>query len=180
MNLRNIHSGSKEEPVPISISNPTLTPLDTLSVVLLAQQLPSLPNFCGDNIDEDGESFGEWLEHLELVASACHWNDRAKLMNVATRLHGSASRFYRFCTTRQRSTLMDSSLLFVIVSLLFICSQYKAVFFMRGSNVQQRVLMTLPRTYASSFIGPMGVYRKEVEKQEKWENLCLPINLLPD
>ena len=72
---------------------PTLaaTPLDSLSTALQAQQLPSLPNFSGENIDNDGESFGEWIERLELVANVGQWNDQTKLVNVATRLRGLRS-----------------------------------------------------------------------------------------
>ena len=55
-------------------------PLDTLSAVLLAQQLPLLPFFSGD---QDGESIGDWLECLELMAAMCHWEEQAKLVNVA-------------------------------------------------------------------------------------------------
>lgn len=81
-----------------------MTPLHTLSMALLAKQLLSLPNFSGDQLDGDGESFSEWPERLELVASACHWDDQARLVNTATRLHRSASRFYRSYTTQQRSS----------------------------------------------------------------------------
>ena len=84
---------------------PTLAaaPLDALSMTLLAQQLPPIPNFTGDHMDGDGETFEEWLERLELVAATCHWDDRTKLVNIATRLRGSASRFYRTCSPQQRS-----------------------------------------------------------------------------
>ena len=85
---------------------PTLAaaPLDALSMTMLAQHLPPLPNFAGDETDGDGETIEEWLERLELVANACCWNDQTKLVNVATRLRGSASRFYRTCSPQQRST----------------------------------------------------------------------------
>ena len=80
------------------------TPSDTLTMALLAQQLPPLPNFTGDNLDADGESFEDWLERLELVATTCHWNDQTKLVNIATRLRGSASCFYRSCPPHQRAS----------------------------------------------------------------------------
>ena len=80
------------------------TPLDSLSTALLAQQLPSLPNFFGENVDTDGESFSEWIERLELVANVSRWDDQTKLVNVATRLRGSALRFYRSCPPQQRSS----------------------------------------------------------------------------
>ena len=36
-----------------------------------AQQLPPLPNSTGDRVDEEGETFEEWLERLELIAVTC-------------------------------------------------------------------------------------------------------------
>ena len=75
-------------------------------MALLAQQLPSLPNFLGEQSDLE-EDFSEWLEQLELVANACRWDEQAKLVNVATRLRGAAVRYYRSCTPRQRSTYCD-------------------------------------------------------------------------
>ena len=79
---------------------------------LLAQQLPPLPNFIGDRLDEDGETFEEWLERLELIAATCHWDERAKLVNIATRLRGPALRFYRTCSPQQRASyaLLTSAL----------------------------------------------------------------------
>lgn len=61
-----------------AVSVPTLaaTPFDSLSTALLAQQLPALPNFSGENVHTDGESFSEWIERLELVASVGWWNDQ--------------------------------------------------------------------------------------------------------
>ena len=38
-----------------------------------------------------------------MVAATCHWDDQTKLVNTATRLRGSASRFYRSCSPQQRS-----------------------------------------------------------------------------
>ena len=78
-----------------------VAPLEALSVALLAQQLPLLPNFSGEHLDGDGENFSEWLE---LVASTCRWDDRTKLLNVATRLWGSASHFYPSCTPQQKAS----------------------------------------------------------------------------
>ena len=92
--------GEAVEPVPTLVAAPS----DTLTVALLAQQLPSLPNFNGENVEGDGESFSDWLERLELVATACKWDNQAKLVNVATHLRGTASRFYRSCTPQQRSS----------------------------------------------------------------------------
>ena len=91
--------GAAVEPVSTLVA----TPFDTLSMALLAQQLPSMPCFSGEQMDGDGENFSEWLEWLELVANTCRWDNQAKLVNVATHLCGSASRFYRSCTPQQRS-----------------------------------------------------------------------------
>ena len=95
--------GAAMEPV----STLAATPFDPLSVALLAQQLPSLPSFSGDNAGGDVESFAEWLERLDLVATTCRWDDQAKLVNVATRVRGSASRSYRSCTPQLRSNYLD-------------------------------------------------------------------------
>lgn len=86
------------------VSTLAAAPSTTLSMALLAQQLPSLPNFSGDQSDGDGEGVDDWLERLKLVAGACGWDDQAKLVSVATRLRGSASWFYRCCTPQQRSS----------------------------------------------------------------------------
>ena len=86
------------------LSSVVRTPQDTLTMALLAQQFPPLPNFTGDNLDAEGESFEDWLERLELVANTCHWSDQTKLVNIATRLRGSASRFYRSCPPQQRAS----------------------------------------------------------------------------
>ena len=50
-------------------------PADSLSLALLAQQLPQLPKFSGDNLEGDGETFDDWSEQLELAAEACGWNE---------------------------------------------------------------------------------------------------------
>ena len=95
--------GTAMGPVPTLVA----TPSDAFSMALLAQQLPPLPLFSGKQPDGDGENFSEWLERLELVASTCHWHDQAKLVNVTTRLCGSASQFYRSCTSQQRSSYKE-------------------------------------------------------------------------
>ena len=77
---------------------------DTLSAALLAQQLPAISKFSGDNVDGDGETFSESLEQLELVAEVCGWNRCTKLVNVVTRLRGSAYRLYCSCSPEQRAS----------------------------------------------------------------------------
>ena len=92
--------GRVVDPVP----TPDAASPDPLTVALLAQQLPSLPNYNGDNIEGDGESFSDLLERLELVATTCRWDNQTKLVNVVTRLRGTTSRFYQSCTPQQRSS----------------------------------------------------------------------------
>ena len=89
------------------LAPPTTKPAaatDHLSMALLAQQLPPLPKFTGDNLEEDAENIEEWLEQTDLVAQGCGWNEQAKLFSVVARLRGSASGFYRSCTVQQRSS----------------------------------------------------------------------------
>ncbi len=50
-----------------------------LSSALLAQQLPLLSKFSGEELSEPGETFKDWIEQLETVASICLWDDRTKL-----------------------------------------------------------------------------------------------------
>ena len=69
---------------------------------LVAQQLPPLSKFTGEPT-EGGETIVEWLEQLELVAGACHWDESAKLVNLVTRLKGQAFAFYRSCDTQKRN-----------------------------------------------------------------------------
>ena len=85
---------------------------DQLSMALMAQQLPPLPKFTGDNLDEEAENIDEWLEQTELVAQGCGWSEQAKLFSVVAHLRGTASGFYRSCTPQQRScyTLLSKAL----------------------------------------------------------------------
>ena len=78
--------------------------VDPLSLALLAQQIPPLPKFNGDNLGEEGESFSKWIEQLELIAGTCQWSDQAKLVNLVTRIRGQAYSFYRSCTPDQRAS----------------------------------------------------------------------------
>ena len=70
--------------------------------------IPPLENSAG----KAGELFVDWIEQFELVASVCHWDDRAKLVNLTTRLRGQAFAFYRSCSTQQRNnyTILVSKL----------------------------------------------------------------------
>ena len=44
---------------------------------------------------------------LELIADVSRWDHQTKLVNVATRLRGSASRFYRSCSPQQWSSYVE-------------------------------------------------------------------------
>ena len=69
---------------------------------MLAQQLPPLTKFNGENCDGEGETFQDWIEQFEMVATVCRWDDQAKLVNLVTRLKGQAYSFFRSCTPQQR------------------------------------------------------------------------------
>ena len=92
--------------LPVQPTGETLTSPqgDSLSMILMAQQLPSLPTFSGERTEGDSEGFDDWLERLELVANMCGWNDQTKLVNVVTRLRGAASSFYRSCAPQDRAS----------------------------------------------------------------------------
>ena len=80
-----------------SVSTLPITPMNALSMSLLP-----LANFIGDRLEEDGETFEEWLERLELIAATCHWDEGVKLVNIATRLRGPALPFYRICSPQHQ------------------------------------------------------------------------------
>ncbi len=44
-----------------------------LSAALLAHQLPPISKFSGEDISENGETFRDWIEQLEMVASISKW-----------------------------------------------------------------------------------------------------------
>ena len=69
---------------------------------LLAQQLPPIGKYSGEDQTEEGETFKDWMEQFEMVASVCHWDVKTKLVNLTTWLRGQAYAFYRSCTARQR------------------------------------------------------------------------------
>ena len=52
----------------------------------------------------DQQTWQEWIEAFEMIASACQWSDQAKLINLAMHLTESAYTFYRSCSTAQRSS----------------------------------------------------------------------------
>ena len=72
------------------------------SVSLISQQLPPLAKYTGEPT-EGAETVGEWLEQFELVATACHWDEPTKLVNLVTRLKGQAFAFYHSCDGKKRN-----------------------------------------------------------------------------
>ena len=68
----------------------------------MLNQLPPITRFSGEE-QPDGETFQDWLEQFESVAQLGGWNNHAKLVNLSTRLRGSAYSFYRSCTAEQRN-----------------------------------------------------------------------------
>ena len=82
-----------------------VTAAPPLSTALLAHQLPPLQKYSGETTASDGETFRDWKEKFELVASVCNWDPQAKLVvNLVTRLNGQAYAFYRSCTPSQCSS----------------------------------------------------------------------------
>ena len=74
----------------------------SISHALLANQVPLLANFFGE--DRDGVTFADWHEQLELIAGLCRWSDHVKLVNLATRLKGIAYALHSLCTATQRAS----------------------------------------------------------------------------
>ena len=71
-----------------TLGDRTLThgmPLPATQLPIAAQELPPLSKFTGECLWK-GETIVEWLEQLELVASAYHWDESTKLVNLVTHL----------------------------------------------------------------------------------------------
>ena len=66
-------------------------------------QLPPISRFTGEENCSESGTFSDWLEQFEAVAILAGWNEHAKLVNVTTRLRGTAYSFYRSCVSEQRS-----------------------------------------------------------------------------
>ena len=145
-------------------------PLNTLSMAPLAQQLPSLPNFSGDQSDGDGEGTNDWLERLKLVAGACGWDDQAKLVSVATCFRGSASCFYRCCTPQQRSSYQGIAS--ALQKRFTPANRSKAADSTSGNSCQQRLLMIMPRICASCSPEHIPLFRMEEVQQRPWVSRC--------
>ena len=67
----------------------------------IAQALPVLGKFSGEET-ADGEEVDSWIEQLEMLADACGWDEKVKLVHLTTRLKGPALSFYRSCSEDQR------------------------------------------------------------------------------
>ena len=72
-----------------------------LSAALFAHQLAPISKFSGEDMSDGGESFKDWIDQLEIVASLSNWDERTKLVNL-TRLRGQACAFYKSCSVQQR------------------------------------------------------------------------------
>ena len=66
-----------------------------------AQQLPVLPPFRGEEGAEK-DSFEDWVDRLEEMATWCAWDDNKKLTQL--RLEGAARSFYKFCSEAERKS----------------------------------------------------------------------------
>ena len=72
-------------------------------VLMYGNQLPPVPRFTGEEDSSESGTYSDWLEQFEAVATLASWNEHAKLVNLTTRLRGTAYSFYRSCATDQRS-----------------------------------------------------------------------------
>ena len=72
-------------------------------VPIYGNQLPPIPRFTGEEDLTESGSFPDWFEQYEAVATLAGWDEHAKLVNLTTRLRGTAYSFYRSCTAEQRS-----------------------------------------------------------------------------
>ena len=95
-------------PAPVSQSQPssipaTICPGPLLSSASLLSQLPQIPRFHGEE-QQDGESFQDWLEQFEAISELGRWDSHCKLVNLTTRLKGTAYSFYRSLALEKRSS----------------------------------------------------------------------------
>ena len=60
-------------------------------------QIPQVPRFTGEG-RATGDSFSEWHEHFENVATLACWNDHWKLVHLTSNLRDTAMAFYRSCS----------------------------------------------------------------------------------
>ena len=65
-------------------------------------RIPQIPRFTGEG-RAVGESFSEWHEHFENVATLAGWNDHWRLVHLTSNLQDTAMAFYRSCSSDVRS-----------------------------------------------------------------------------
>ena len=68
-------------------------PPPALCLFPLMDQVPPIPCFTGEGC-AIGESFVEWHEHFENVATLAGWNDHWKLVHLTSNLGDTALAFY--------------------------------------------------------------------------------------
>ena len=86
------------------IVQPSATVLPAATVVpMYGNQLPPISRFTGEEDCSELGTFSDWLEQFEAVAILAGWNEHAKLVNLTTRLRGTAYSFHRSCVSEQRS-----------------------------------------------------------------------------
>ena len=78
------------------------TPTAAFCSVPLMGQIPQIPRFTGEG-RATGESFSEWHEHFENVATLAGWNDHWKLVHLTSNMRDTAMAFYRSCSYEVRS-----------------------------------------------------------------------------
>ena len=124
------------------------------------------------NASEAGKLFMDWIEQFELVASACHWDDRAKLVNLTTRLRGQAFAFYRSCSTQQRNnyTILVSKLKKCFTPLRLQAVQ-SSLFHDRKQS-QMKVWMPMLKNCVLYFTMLTLKHSKEHRRQNKWPAPC--------
>ena len=90
-------------PFPSSLPpvKPTSQSLNHYELSPMSFQVPPVMKYDGNS---EAEPFEEWLEQFELVASVCHSEGRAKLVNLVTRLQGQTYAFYWTCPSHQRTS----------------------------------------------------------------------------
>ena len=72
------HTSNPVQPV---VNALVTTERGCLEVASMSLQVPPVPKYTGNT---ETEPFDEWLEQFELVTSLCHWEGRAKLVNLVT------------------------------------------------------------------------------------------------
>ena len=138
--------------------------------------LPQIPNFHGGD-QRDGETFDDWLDHFEAVASIARWDPSFKLVHLAAALRGNAKSFYRSCTPTQKSSYPQ------LVSALKIRFTPKVHSSEADctSDTENRELQSLSTTSPKSCVNytrkPTPRQWVEIQKLRKWARLCWSTSL---